>query len=225
MPKDFGYQNVLASNLQFDHDVLLLEDCGGANVWSAAGDGSDFTNAFAAPQAYFGTLGWKIATKTTSPAATDDVTVSRPLTYPRTPRLVFRTRMRIPAKANVEYVCFELVIYDGVNYYSAALTITPITPKVEYGNPGIGVVEITDFAFVWTNLDWVMVEFAVDLVTHEYLGFWLNGKSYPAQGIAIANLGAQTRRGVLAQIILHAQTTAIAEVDIDSLYIGSATDL
>lgn len=225
MPKDFGYQNIIASEPQYDHDIILMEDAEGTDVWTASGTGADFVNSFTTAAAYFGLKGWDIRTRATTPAANDYVSVTRKLTYPRTPRLVLRCRLQIPDVSDVKYVTLEILIYDGTNYYSAAICITPNTPKVEYNNPELGATEIPALAFVWNDNDWVTIEFGVNMITKTYLGIWFNGASLAEGGYAIQNIGASTRRGISALIYVKALGAFQAQVNIDSLYIGSALDL
>ena len=225
MPGDFSYRGGASAKPEYDQSVLLLEDCEGSNKWTAAGTGSDFVNLFDASWCYFGTKGWKLRTRATTPAADDQVLVSRVLTYPTVRRLIVRGRVNFSDVSLVKSFAVQFVIYNGSAPYQAVLWINPNTPTVAYMNSGGTYTTIPSLAFLPTDNSWYLFEIAMDLINWQYDYIRFGGTEFDMAGIPLYTTSSTAERAVYLGFLVIAIGAAQAEVGLDSVYLGAHDQL
>jgi len=225
MPGDFSYRGGASANPQFDQSTLLLEDCEGTYKWLNSGTGADYVGLFDASFCYFGTKGWKLRTRATTPAADDIVTAGRPLTFPMVRRLIVRGRVNFSDVSLVKALYCQLAVYDGVRGYPATLRFRPNTPDVCYLNSAGVYVAIPALAVVVGDLNWYMFEMAIDLVSLKYVYARFGGIEADLSGLAIQDAGAFAARSVQLTFDMTAIGAAQAEVGMDSVYVGAHDQL
>ena len=225
MPADFGYRGGASSQPQYDESVLLLEDCEGSNKWTAAGTGADYVNSFDASFCYFGTKGWKMRTRVTTPAANDYVSCARTLTYPTIRKLILRGRMCVSDVSLIKEWYGQVDVYNGIRDYRVSLKVTPNTPKVEYMNSAGAYVAMADLAYPPIDNDWFVFELALDLVALKYIHAAFGGTRVDLSAQSMYNVAADTGRVVVPSFYLLAIGAAQAEVGMDSIYLGAYDQL
>ena len=221
MPGDFSYRGPAASQAQYDLGVLLLEDCEGVNKWAASGTGTDFVNTFDASWCYFGSKGWKIRTRATTPAVGDVVTVQRVLAYPKEKRLVLRGRVNFSNPALIANLVCQFIIADGVRAWQASIQWTPQTPKVEYFSAAGAFVAMPTLAILISTDYWYGYEIHVDLIGMEFLNVVFAGVDVDLSGIGLNDGGASLAKAVVLGFTLATDGAASAEVGMDSIYCGA----
>ena len=222
MPGDFSYRGGASILARYDPTVLLLEDCEESYKWTNSGTGADYTGSFDASFCYFGTKGWKLRTRATTPAANDYVRVARYLTYPAVRKLVVRGRVNFSTVSLVKTLAIEFAVVDGVTGYTAALLFTPNTPKVEYVNSAGAYVAMASLAHVITADCWYTFEIALDLVGLKYISASFGGTVVDLSAQGLYSFGGDTRRVVMLAFQVTAIGAAMCELGMDAIYLGSA---
>lgn len=225
MTRDFTFRGGGGVQPQYNLGVLMLEDCEGANNWSAVGDGADFVCAFTAAAAYFGGKGLDLRTRATGPLGGDYVAATRNLTLPESGRLVARGRVRFVDVSDVLLWQFMVIVFNGSRGYQLALRVNPNVPSAQYMNSAGGQTVIAGMGGTWTDGDWANWELSVDMGTGKYIGAALRGVRADLDGIAGFDTGASTDLRITAELDLDTAGAAQAQADNDSIYVGELNRL
>ena len=226
MSRDHLGQNVWSSNLGFDRGVLLLDDCEGNSDWAGSGTGSDFAVAFDVNAAWAGLKGLQLDTKSTTPAADDQVRAFRVVEHPETGLLVMRARLGFPDVSDVKFADMSLNLDDSNDNWLGLLRWDRTDDTARYQNDAgtftdLGVV----VGFGVDNL-WSMFEIVLDMNKKEWISAQILGQKVDLAGVP---LDFQEGGGTSVLVNVEFWVTAIGTnrttMYVDQVYVGQYLDL
>jgi len=215
----------IGTDAQYKRGVLFLDDMEYATPYVVTGTGADFSCDVQAAAKCFGIKGLRLATRTTNPAEDDIVTAAIQICYPETNKMVCRMRVGITDVSDTKDFQVALTVKDGANEYKAAIKYDQEVQKLYYWGSAGSWVEISGYAFTISDTFWSILEFSIDLGSHEYLSVLYEGVETSLADVAIQTVGVSTDRSVLLELVDTALTNQISYVFVDSLYVGEFSEL
>jgi hypothetical protein len=170
--------------------------------------------------ACFGSYGFKLVTKETSPAHADMVTATRKVAFPETDLLVYRLFLCVTDISKCLAFWIRADFNDGSNAYAAALKWLPNNKQLQYLDLAGNYQTITGYGQTGVDGSWINIEMVLSLTTHEYISCTFNGIKTSLKGINFQDEGAVENLYHDFQIGLLANGANQSVVYLDSIYIG-----
>jgi len=183
-------------------------------------DTADYDLTSEAGAAYFGSLGYKLVTKESSPAYADLVTMTRKVAFPETDLLVYRLFFCLEDVSETLAFWIRADFNDGSNAYAADLKWLPNNKQLQYLDENGDYQTISGYGQTGVDGSWINIEMVLSLTTHEYVSCTFNGIKTSLIGISFQN------EGEVADIYHEFQIGQLANganqsvVYVDSIYIG-----
>jgi len=188
------------------------------DLGSAGTDDYDLTAEEEA--AYFGSYGYKLVTRLTTPAYADLVTATRKVAFPETDLLVYRLFFCLEDVSETLAFWIRADFNDGSNAYAAALKWLPNNKQLQYLDENGDYQTISGYGQTGVDGSWINIEMVLSLTTHEYISCTFNGIKTSLIGISFQDEGAVSNLYHDFQIGQLANGANQSVVYVDSIYIG-----
>lgn len=225
MGRDFLPAGVMASNLGFGRDVLLLDDFEGTFAWVVSGTGGDAWVGNNVQAAFEGVYGVMMRSRLTGPQAGDVVYISRKTGFSESGLIVFRAMLCLYDVSTSAVLQLSMDMDDGATLRQCALRLAPNTPSMSYRNSAGTYTAIAALAFPVRDGQWFVMELVVDARTGEYVLARFDGVEADLSGVAVYDAGASTGRGVTFWLQVSTAAAAATIAYVDNVYAGECLDL
>lgn len=219
MRDHLGVFNV-SSDLQFARGILLLDDFEGTLNWKILGSNANHSGDVHADAAFMDSQGLKLDTGATATADGDYVMAVKGIGWPSNDLLVMRFRVALEQIADCEMVSIFPEAKDGSDQMHARVDWHPGDGTVEYLDSAGSMQSLGTYGWTIDADTFVEMELVLDLATHQYISFALNGEETDMAGIAYQDVGDDTDRLLLMRIYVECTAAGNAVAYVDSFYAG-----
>ncbi len=212
--------NQIGAELQYKREVMFLDDFEQIIPYMITGTGSDFAAAIDASAVYMGTRGLLMATKTTTPAANDYVSISKRICFGLSGRVVIRVRIGIVTFAQLKDFQIFISYCAATTGFKGGLKYVAGTPNLMYYNSSGAWTAIAASAYDFEDNAWMIIEFPIDMGSAKYMPMTFAGHDFDFSTAYMNNEGAVNKRQMTIEFIATAVGANVAYLRLDSLYVG-----
>lgn len=199
--------------------IRLFDDLEGLFKWAASGTGGDYTVEKSTSVAFNGSASAHLKAKTTTPTASDSVSMTRYLSMAPGKKLNLECQWRVEAKAELQRIMFQLERFDGVDSHSSIIRWNGPSTQWQYRNDQGAYVDIEGGVQDFLDAEFRRVAITIDFEKDEYVTVVADENVMSLAGTAILVSSSATAPSLKLTITLYNESTTEAEGYIDDILV------
>jgi hypothetical protein len=225
MPSSRLTANQIGAALQYKREVMFMDDFEQTVPYTITGTGSDFSAAIATSAVYIGTNGMLMATRTTSPAADDYVSIQKKICFGLSGRVVIRVRIGIVTIAHLKDFQIFISYCAGTTGFKGGIKYDATIPGISYYNSAGGWTSVAGTAYSFEDDAWITVELPIDMGSAKYLPITFAGHDFDFSTAYMSNEGAINKRQMTIEFVATAAGANKTYLRMDALYVGELVNI